>query len=44
VKKGNTQLLTAINDALKASTTDGSYAKIYVKWFGKAPTWLPAAK
>ena len=41
VKQGSTQLLTTINDVLKASVQDGSYAQIYQKWFGKAPTWLP---
>jgi polar amino acid transport system substrate-binding protein len=43
VKQGNTALVTAINDALKASVTDGTYASIYQKWFGKAPTWLPGS-
>ncbi|MFJ7211242.1 basic amino acid ABC transporter substrate-binding protein [Amycolatopsis sp. NPDC098790] len=41
VKQGNSALVTAINDALKTSVTDGTYAQIYQKWFGKAPTWLP---
>jgi polar amino acid transport system substrate-binding protein len=41
VKQGNTQLLTVINDVLKAAAQDGTYAQIYQKWFGKAPTWLP---
>jgi polar amino acid transport system substrate-binding protein len=43
VKKGNTALLAKVNEALKESVKDGSYAKIYEKWFGKAPNWLPAA-
>jgi polar amino acid transport system substrate-binding protein len=43
VKAGSTQLLTTINDVLKASAADGSYAKIYEKWFGKAPIWQPGA-
>jgi polar amino acid transport system substrate-binding protein len=43
VKAGSTQLLTTINDVLKASAADGSYAKIYEKWFGKAPVWQPGA-
>jgi polar amino acid transport system substrate-binding protein len=43
VKQGSTQLLQTINDALKASATDGTYAQIYQKWFGKAPTWLPGS-
>ena len=41
VKKGSTALLTAINDTLKTAVQDGTYAQIYQKWFGKAPTWLP---
>jgi polar amino acid transport system substrate-binding protein len=41
VKKGNTALLGQINEALKAAVADGTYAQIYQKWFGKAPTWLP---
>ncbi|HTI22081.1 MAG TPA: transporter substrate-binding domain-containing protein, partial [Kutzneria sp.] len=41
VKKGNAALLKVLNDAIKASTTDGSYAKAYQKWFGKRPSWQP---
>lgn len=43
VKKGNTALITQINEVLKASAADGSYAKIYQTWFGKAPTWQPGS-
>ena len=43
VRKGNTALLDQINDAIKQSVKDNSYAQIYQKWFSKAPTWLPAA-
>jgi polar amino acid transport system substrate-binding protein len=41
VKKGNTALLGKVNEVLKASVADGTYAQIYQKWFGKAPTWQP---
>lgn len=43
VKQGNTALVTAINDTLKTAVSDGTYAQIYQKWFGKAPTWLPGS-
>ncbi|MEV6909491.1 transporter substrate-binding domain-containing protein [Amycolatopsis sp. NPDC051071] len=43
VKKGSTALLGQINEVLKASVADGSYARIYQKWFGKAPTWQPGS-
>jgi len=43
MKTGNTALLTQVNEVLKASVTDGSYAQIYQKWFGKAPTWQPGS-
>ncbi len=36
VKKGNTQLLEAINEALAEMKKDGSYQRIFEKWFGKA--------
>lgn len=35
VKKGNDTVRTRINDALYAMKADGSYQKIYAKWFGK---------
>lgn len=38
VRKGNTALLQAINETIAASRTDGSYDRIYEKWFGQAPS------
>lgn len=35
VKKGNTELLNKINGALTAIKKDGTYQKIYTKYFGK---------
>lgn len=35
VKKGNTQLLEAINKVLAEMKKDGTYDAIYEKWFGK---------
>ncbi|WP_308258105.1 basic amino acid ABC transporter substrate-binding protein [Pseudonocardia lacus] len=37
VKKGNTAVLEAVNEALATARSDGTYDKIYEKWFGKAP-------
>jgi polar amino acid transport system substrate-binding protein len=37
LKKGNTELLTVINDVLKEAKSSGEYDKIYEKWFGKKP-------
>ncbi|OEU96656.1 ABC transporter substrate-binding protein [Streptomyces oceani] len=37
VRKGNDALRKEINSVLKKSKKDGSYDKIYKKWFGKAP-------
>ena len=37
VRKGNADVLQAVNEALTASRTDGTYDEIYEKWFGKAP-------
>lgn len=34
VKKGNTELQQAVNKALKELKEDGTYDKIYQKWFG----------
>lgn len=34
VQKGNVQLTKRLNDALKAVRDDGTYDKIYRKWFG----------
>ncbi|GAA0651855.1 basic amino acid ABC transporter substrate-binding protein [Kutzneria viridogrisea] len=41
VRKGNSGLLTELNAALTGAAADGSYAKLFQKWFGKNPTWLP---
>jgi polar amino acid transport system substrate-binding protein len=38
VRKGNTALLEAINETIAASKSDGSYDRIYEKWFGQAPS------
>ena len=35
VKKGNAELLGKINEGLKAIKADGTYDKIYAKWFGE---------
>jgi len=37
VKKGNAELLEALNKGLAAIKADGSYDQIYAKWFGAAP-------
>lgn len=37
VRKGNTAVLQAVNEAIATARTDGTYDKIYEKWFGKAP-------
>ncbi|GAA3859570.1 basic amino acid ABC transporter substrate-binding protein [Saccharothrix violaceirubra] len=37
VRKGNTALLTKVNDVLKKAKTSGEYDKLYEKWFGKKP-------
>ncbi|GGL19849.1 glutamine ABC transporter substrate-binding protein GlnH [Planomonospora parontospora subsp. antibiotica] len=36
-KKGSTELVKALNDAISAAKADGSYDTIYEKWFGKKP-------
>ncbi|MFC0436266.1 ABC transporter substrate-binding protein [Kutzneria buriramensis] len=41
VKKGNAALLKVLNDAIKASAGDGTYAAAYEKWFGRKPSWQP---
>lgn len=41
LKKGNTALLDAVNEALSAAKSDGSYDASYTKWIGDVPT--PAA-
>jgi polar amino acid transport system substrate-binding protein len=37
VKKGNTAMAKAVNDAIAKAKSDGTYDTIYEKWFGKAP-------
>ncbi|BCJ50053.1 basic amino acid ABC transporter substrate-binding protein [Actinoplanes sp. NBRC 14428] len=37
VKKGNAPLLKAVNDALAAARSDGTYDKIYKNWIGEKP-------
>jgi len=36
-QKGNTAMITAINQVLATSKTDGTYNEIYKKWFGSEP-------
>jgi polar amino acid transport system substrate-binding protein len=38
VRKGNTALLQVINETISTSRTDGTYDRIYEKWFGQAPS------
>jgi ABC-type amino acid transport substrate-binding protein len=37
VAKENTELLEQLNEGLKKAIEDGSYAKVYEKWFKEAP-------
>jgi ABC-type amino acid transport substrate-binding protein len=37
IAKGNTELLEQVNEGLKQAIEDGSYAKVYEKWFKEAP-------
>lgn len=37
VAKSNTELVEALNEGLKETIEDGSYAKVYEKWFKEAP-------
>lgn len=37
VKKGNTELVDALNTALNEMKQDGTYDKIFVKWFDETP-------
>jgi len=37
IAKGNTELLEGVNEGLKMAIEDGSYAKVYEKWFKEAP-------
>jgi len=39
VKKGRTDLLQGINDALAAIKADGTYERIHTKWFGIEPSY-----
>jgi len=39
--ENESKLRDAINFAIQDSVRDGSYQKIYIKWFGKEPTRLP---
>ncbi len=36
-QKGNTAMITAINEVITAAKADGSYNTIYKKWFGSEP-------
>jgi polar amino acid transport system substrate-binding protein len=38
VRKGNTALLTKVNEVLKKAKDSGEYTRIYEKWFGTKPT------
>lgn len=37
VKKGNTELVEALNEALQEMKDDGTYEEIFIKWFEEAP-------
>ena len=37
VKKGNTELLKAVNESLAAARSDGTYDTIYANWIGAKP-------
>ncbi|MDP9795063.1 polar amino acid transport system substrate-binding protein [Catenuloplanes nepalensis] len=37
VKKGNAELLKAVNESLAAARTDGTYDQIYATWIGAKP-------
>jgi polar amino acid transport system substrate-binding protein len=41
VKQGNTALRAKLNEGLAAIISDGSYARIYRKWFQAEPPTLP---
>ncbi|AVH59446.1 MULTISPECIES: basic amino acid ABC transporter substrate-binding protein [Streptomyces] len=47
VKKGNTELLAAVNKAIKEAKADGTYKKLYEQWIGpydeSAATATPSA-
>jgi len=42
VKKGEDRLLTKINEILLNSVQDGTYERLYQKWFDEKPTRLPS--
>lgn len=42
--KNNTALRNKFNDAMAKVKSDGTYAKIYKKWFGKKPATIPGCK
>jgi polar amino acid transport system substrate-binding protein len=42
VKKGDTELLAKLNKGLADIKADGTYEKIYAKYFGAAPAAAPA--
>lgn len=44
VSKSKPELLDKINTGLSAIVADGTYAKIYQKWFGSTPEKLPTAQ
>ncbi|MFC0864119.1 transporter substrate-binding domain-containing protein [Sphaerimonospora cavernae] len=37
MKKGNTELLKVVDEAINAAKADGTYNEIYKKWFGTEP-------
>jgi polar amino acid transport system substrate-binding protein len=41
IKKGNTELLTQIQDAMDAMVADGTAATISTKWFGEDIIYKP---
>ena len=43
LKKGNSELLEKVNQGLAAIKSDGTYDKIYAKYFGQAPAAAAAA-
>ena len=44
VKKGNAELLKALNEAIDGSIKDGTWAKSYKQWMGSDPKSTPSAK
>jgi ABC-type amino acid transport substrate-binding protein len=41
IPKGNGDIVKAVNDALLKLAADGTYARLYRKWFDAAPTAVP---